>query len=145
MTAEPDHPTDEHAERIERGVADDEAMAPEPTAPGDNDTSSGVLASFAEQGIRASFVPGAEPGSLRCTVCDTESAAGRFEVVAERRLEGASDPDDMVVVMGLRCPVCHISGAVVLGFGAEASTVDADIVAALAPAPGSASSAGASR
>jgi hypothetical protein len=68
-------------------------------------------------------------------VCDSESPAGRFEVVAERRLEGASDPDDMVMVVGLRCPVCHIAGTVVLGYGPDASESDADVVAALAPAP----------
>jgi hypothetical protein len=127
--------TEGRAERLDRGAAGEDSMTPRPGVPSDHDTTSGVLGSLEEEGIRASFVPGDAPGTLRCTVCDCESRAGTFEVVAERRMEGASDPDDMVMVVGARCPVCHISGAVVLGYGAEASEKDADIVAALAPPP----------
>lgn len=127
-------PAEERATQLERG-ADAGSVAPRPGTPTDHDTTSSVLDAMADEGMRASFIPRGEPGSLRCTVCDSESPAGRFEVVAERRLEGASDPDDMVMVVGLRCPVCHIAGTVVLGYGPDASESDADVVAALAPAP----------
>ncbi len=94
-------------------------------------TVTGVLTDLAADGFDVSFIPGAEPGHLRCRACGSETAAERFEVRRERRLEGASDPDDMVLVVGARCPVCRRLGVVVLGYGAEASPEDADLVLAL--------------
>lgn len=106
---------------------------PAPTGPGgDGDTTTGILDDLREDGVNAQFVPGADAGTIRCTVCEQTSAAAAFEVIAERRMEGTSDPDDMVLIVAARCPVCHISGAIVLGYGPEASATDADLVVALA-------------
>lgn len=98
----------------------------------DDDTTTGVLAALRDEGVTAQLTPGEEPATIRCTVCDSTSPAPAFEVVSERRLEGASDPDDMVLIVAARCPVCHVSGAIVLGYGPEASGTDADLVIALA-------------
>lgn len=107
-----------------------------PVPPGsidDQDTAVGVLAALRDEGVIAEFNPGREPATVHCGGCDSTSPGERFEVVAERRLEGASDPDEMVLIVAARCPVCHISGALVLGYGPEASATDADLVAALGP------------
>jgi hypothetical protein len=48
-----------------------------------------------------------------------------------RRLEGASDPDDLVAVVGLVCPVCGARIAAVLHYGPTASAAEADVLAAL--------------
>lgn len=97
----------------------------------DEDTTVGVLAALREEGITAPFAPGREPATIRCSVCEVTSPAHDFEVVRERRLEGTSDPDDMVLIVVARCPACHSTGVVVLGYGPEASDADADVVAAL--------------
>ena len=46
-------------------------------------------------------------------------------------LEGASDPDDMILVIAASCPVCSTGGTVVLGYGPNASPEDADLIVAL--------------
>ena len=46
-----------------------------------------------------------------------------------RRLEGASDPDDMLAVVALECPVCSMKGTIVLHFGPEASAEELDVLA----------------
>jgi hypothetical protein len=99
--------------------------------PSDYETASGVLRNLAEVGVAEQFAPGATAGTLRCSACGSESAAQRFELLDERRLEGASDPDDMVLIVAARCPVCAAQGAVVLGYGPEASPEDSDVVRAL--------------
>jgi hypothetical protein len=48
-----------------------------------------------------------------------------------RRTEGASDPDDMLAVVGLTCPRCGTQGTAVLGYGPEADPDDAEIVVRL--------------
>jgi hypothetical protein len=105
-----------------------------PGAPwaGEADSTTEVLAQFRSSGIAGELSPGREPASLRCSACGQESAAAEFEVLEERRLEGASDPDDMVMVVGARCPACQAAGAVVLAYGPEASATDTDLVLALA-------------
>ena len=39
---------------------------------------------------------------------------------ADYRFEGASDPDDMSIVVGLRCRICGRTGVVVSAFGPDA-------------------------
>ncbi len=72
-------------------------------------------------------------GRLLCFTCRTESDASGVEVEALRRMEGASDPDDMLAVVGLACPQCRTRATVVLGYGPEAGEDDAEVLLALAP------------
>jgi hypothetical protein len=48
-----------------------------------------------------------------------------------RRLEGASDPADMLAVVALECGVCNASGTMVLGYGPAAADADSDVLRAL--------------
>jgi hypothetical protein len=57
-------------------------------------------------------------------------AAGEAPMASLRRLEGASDPDDMLAVVALTCPRCGNQGTVVLGFGPSATSEDGDVLAA---------------
>jgi hypothetical protein len=111
-------------------VTDHHAREPVPGVPRD-DTTTGVLRALADAGFDAQFLPGERPGTLHCRSCGSDAEAASFEVVEERRLEGASDPDDMVLVVAVRCPVCAAPGSLVLGYGPDASPEDADVVAAL--------------
>lgn len=90
-----------------------------------------ALADLAALGYVADLHPSGEGGRLTCGACRSVSEAADFRVGVERRLEGASDPDDMVLVVGATCPVCGTGGAVVLGYGPDASSADADVVVAL--------------
>lgn len=94
-------------------------------------TATDVLDEMRRSGITQSFSPGTEPSTLKCGSCGEESPAGDFDVIDEHRLEGASDPDDMVLVVGATCPRCRADGAIVVGFGPLASDADSDIVQAL--------------
>jgi len=78
-------------------------------------------------GFRAQMA--ARPGGLlMCFTCREESPAGEFELQAQRRTEGASDPDDMLAIVGLVCPHCGAKGTAVLGYGPEADSEDAEVL-----------------
>lgn len=101
-----------------------------PTPPSDNTTMTQVLEELEAAGWIGQLVPCAG-GTIRCVTCDATSAAFDLVVQVERRLEGASDPDDMSLVVATNCPICGAPSTVVLGYGPMASDQDSDIVVAL--------------
>jgi hypothetical protein len=70
-------------------------------------------------------------GAILCFTCRQESPAAEFELRAQRRTEGASDPADMLAIVGLVCPRCGAQGTAVLGYGPEADYDDAEVLAHL--------------
>ncbi|MDQ3641869.1 MAG: hypothetical protein M3450_10540 [Actinomycetota bacterium] len=62
-----------------------------------------------------------EGGMVRCFTCHQDSLASDVHIQLLRRTEGASDPDDMVVVAALICPRCGAKGTVALKYGPDAS------------------------
>ena len=60
-------------------------------------------------------------GGLRCGQCNHLTPDSRVEVESLRRLEGASDPADMVGVIALTCPACGAKCTAVLKYGPGAS------------------------
>lgn len=108
----------------------DETAGQRPGTPSDNTTLTAVLADLESEGYTASF--GARDGArLHCSSCGQESDAGEFVVDLDRRLEGASDPDALALVVAATCPSCGIQGTAVFGYGPEASEVDALALAGL--------------
>jgi hypothetical protein len=99
-------------------------------APSDNTTLVDVLATWNDRGFGGQLI-GLDGGRIECVECGTVSSAGQFDVVEWRRLEGASDPDDMVKAIAARCPACGVGGNLVLGYGVNASDVDGQISAAI--------------
>lgn len=98
--------------------------------PSDNTTVKAVLDTFAEQGFVAELW--AKPGGMiLCGSCHTASPAGAFAIGLQRRLEGASDPDDMQLVVGATCPSCGRRGVLSLHYGPTAGADDADVLVAL--------------
>jgi hypothetical protein len=89
-----------------------------------------VLSGFELQGYRGQMAARPE-GQVLCLTCHTESAAADMRVDALERLEGVSDPDDMLAVAALRCPVCNALGTLVLGYGPEAASDDSEVLALL--------------
>jgi hypothetical protein len=101
----------------------------------DASTITDVLEAFESSGYGSQFIV-REQGVLECTICRERSSATDVECRELRRLEGASDPDDMLAVAALVCPRCAARGTVVLGYGPAASEDDAEVLAVLdAPAP----------
>ena len=96
----------------------------------DRTTLSEVLEHYTNGGFGGSFSV-IEGARLLCNACNEESAASDVDMDSLRRLEGASDPDDMMAVVALTCPRCGTAGTVVLGYGPIASAEDSDVLRAL--------------
>jgi DNA-directed RNA polymerase subunit RPC12/RpoP len=110
-----------------------EASRPSRYLQGEAQTLAGVLDEFEQLGFTKQFA--AQPGGrIRCIECGHEFTADAATVETVRRLEGASDPDDMLAVLPVTCPNCGARGTLVLGFGPEAPIEDSEILAALPPA-----------
>jgi hypothetical protein len=92
---------------------------------GEDETILDVLGELEALGFTAQFMP-REGGQVECLTCHRLSPAGETVYRQLRRLEGASDPDDMLAVVGLACPHCSAQGTAVLGYGPEAEAVDTE-------------------
>jgi len=97
----------------------DAAPGPVPGAPSDNTTLVDVLAGFEEAGFTHSFTVDQETGEVRCGSCGHVAPASDFVVHGFRRLEGASDPADMVAVLAVSCPRCGRRGTLVVKYGPD--------------------------
>lgn len=107
---------------------DDDAGAP---AGAGGATLTEVIAELEEEGWRGRLTA-VEGGAVHCAGCDAVTSAASLVTSVERRLEGASDPADMVLVVAAECPSCLVPSTLVLGYGPAASVEDADVVANLA-------------
>jgi hypothetical protein len=102
----------------------------------DNETLLDVLNGLQRQGFKGSFTPleadGVTDGArLQCATCRNAFDADEADVSELRRLEGASDPDDMLAVVALECPRCGTRGSLVVGYGPTATTEEAAALVAL--------------
>lgn len=89
-------------------------------APSDYTTIVDVLAEFAEEGLVETFWVTAD-GQIRCGACHHLEDPATMQLVALRRFEGASDPDDEAAVLGLVCPECGARGTSVVKYGPGAT------------------------
>ena len=89
-----------------------------------------LLDAYSQGGFSGSFTV-VEGAALECHACEARFPAAEAEMSSLRRMEGASDPADMVAVVALACPRCGTAGTVVLGFGPAASPEDGDVLGAL--------------
>lgn len=69
-----------------------------------------------------------DEGAIECTACDQRRPATEFEVTRERRLEGASDAADLMLVLWTVCPSCSRRGVVTLGYGPNANEIDTAVL-----------------
>jgi hypothetical protein len=90
-----------------------------------------VLAEADAQGFTREFDVAGDAGALRCPQCSTLSEAGEFDRSWSRRLEGASDPADMLHVSAITCPACGARGVFISPFGPAASASQAAVLRAL--------------
>lgn len=59
-------------------------------------------------------------GTMRCGSCSDSHTMSDALVDRVFRFEGASDPDDEAIVLGLRCPRCDAKSTFVSAFGPNA-------------------------
>lgn len=86
-----------------------------------------ALTEFARSGYEGDF-RAKQGGVLECLTCGQDSRAQDVRRTAMRRVEGASDPADMVSVNALVCPRCGAHGTLVLAYGMNASPEDAEVL-----------------
>ena len=93
-----------------------------------------VLGRFTQLGWSSQFAPRAG-GTVECESCRARVAAVDVPVLELRRLEGESDPDDMLAVVAIECPNCGLRGSLVLNYGPTATEEDAAVLLGLGDAP----------
>ena len=65
---------------------------------------------------------------VHCFTCRREFPAGTIDASEVRRLEGVSDPADMLLVVEVTCPHCGASGSLTLNYGPESTVEDAEVL-----------------
>ena len=86
-----------------------------------------VLEGYAQGGFDSSFVV-TDDSELECVECGTVSSPATVSMSSLRRLEGASDPDDMIAVVAITCPSCGARGTAVFGYGPIATLQDSEVL-----------------
>jgi hypothetical protein len=113
-------------ETVARGAGTVEEMDDVAGEAGD-ETILDVLGELESRGFTGQFMP-REGGQVECLTCHRLSPADETVFRHLRRLEGASDPADMLAVVGLACPHCGAQGTAVLGYGPGATSVDTEVL-----------------
>jgi hypothetical protein len=72
-----------------------------------------------------------EHGRLQCLTCRNDLGGDEASMTSLRRLEGASDPADMLAVAALVCPRCGTAGTLVLNYGPDATIEESTLLLAL--------------
>jgi hypothetical protein len=87
----------------------------------------GILATFRDEGFTYDFrsLPG---GIVECGQCHVPHRADALTLHHLERLEGDSDPSEMLAVCAVACPACGIKGTLVLTFGPESTREDDEIL-----------------
>ena len=113
-------------------MADDQEpeMEPVPGAPSDNTTAVAEIDDLREQGYTEDFVVG-DGGTIRCTACRHEARPDEVDVDVFRRMEGASEPDEMSAILAITCAECGAKGIVMVGYGPNASPDEGDLLLAI--------------
>lgn len=91
------------------------------------DTLTGILKEAAAQGYQSQLI-GRANGEIECGSCGENSPVSTVGVDHVRRLEGASDAADMMLMLWCPCPSCGHKGVLTVGYGPNASSDDTEIV-----------------
>lgn len=105
------------------------AAEPDDYLQGEAATLTDVIDAFARDGYGGQFTEA--DSNVRCIACGVTSPPAAVELHELRRLEGASDPSDMLAVAALTCPNCGTGGTLVLNYGPEATPGDGEVLAGL--------------
>jgi hypothetical protein len=73
-------------------------------------------------------------GGLQCGSCGHLSDPSLARIERIFRFEGASDPDDEAIVLGVRCPDCGLQGIIVAAYGPSADPDEVAVISKLVDA-----------
>jgi hypothetical protein len=107
----------------------DVAVEP-PFGTADEPTLTDVLASYAAAGFDSQLAA-TDNGLVHCFACGVSVAPAEAVLHSLRRLEGASDPADMMAVDAVSCRSCDAKGVLVLNYGPEATAGEAAVLLGL--------------
>ncbi|MEO8697837.1 MAG: hypothetical protein ABI658_30340, partial [Acidimicrobiales bacterium] len=97
-------------------VPDAYDVAPEPSVEATDETTlTAVLASYESAGFDAQLAA-TDEGQVHCYSCGSNADPDKVKLHSLRRLEGASDPADMLAVAAVSCPSCSVKGVLVLNY-----------------------------
>src|SRR5215213_5672630 len=96
----------------------------------DETTLTAVLASYESAGFDAQLAA-TDEGQVHCYSCGANADPDKVELHSLRRLEGASDPADMLAVAAVSCPTCAVKGVLVLNYGPDTTPGEADVLIGL--------------
>jgi hypothetical protein len=83
-----------------------------------------AIAALEAEGYTGQFAIDAD--GIHCPRCHRMHGADRGLVERVVRFEGASDPDDEAILLGLKCPECGALGTFTSGYGPSADPVIVD-------------------
>lgn len=106
-------------------------VSPDPAMPADEPLTSTATDVERVEGVDEGQFRAEAGTQVHCFTCRREFAGASIDASAARRLEGASDPADMLLVVAVACPHCGASGALTLNYGPEATLEDAEVLRAL--------------
>jgi hypothetical protein len=89
------------------------------TQPGEATTIREAVEQLEREGYTATVTVG-DDGTIRCGSCAESTALEHALVDRVYRFEGASDPDDEAIVLGLRCPGCDAKATLAAPYGPTA-------------------------
>jgi hypothetical protein len=105
-----------------------ETVTPSPAGvPSDNTELRAIIEDYERQSFDKTFVTA--PTTVTCETCGTVLQAERVVVHSLARLEGASDPDDMLAVLAISCSVCAAKGTLVVAYGPTADDLSLALLA----------------
>jgi hypothetical protein len=84
-----------------------------------------VLRDYEERGYQGQFAA-REGGVMKCFSCGARNEPTQVRMDSLRRVEGASDPADMVLIGALRCPGCGAKGTATFKYGSDTTPADSD-------------------
>ncbi len=103
--------------------------APDGLADAAPDSVRAAITLLADAGYTADLSP--RGGALHCAACGQDHDATGARVDHLFRFEGASDPDDEAIVLGLTCPACGERGVLVSGYGPSTDPDEIDLILSL--------------
>ena len=101
--------------------------------PSDADTLVAAMASLRALGYTSDFAA-VDGGMLVCDDCHDPLDPATMQIDHTIRFEGASNPDDESILLGISCP-CGCRGVYTTGYGPSAGRLDAKVLRALAGRP----------
>jgi hypothetical protein len=103
---------------------------PPPNAAQGAQTIADVIRALEADGYAGQF-RAVEGGNVECFTCREISPAATVAVAKMERLEGPTDPADMLAVAAISCPQCSARGTLLLGYGPDSTLEDAEALEAL--------------